>query len=112
MMYDPTMVQPMRQQLTSIGFKELTTVEEVNAAFREEAAGDQYHGILAVTDDEIVSSDIVGDPHASIVDLSMTKVVDGNLVKVLAWYDNEWGYTNQMVREALRFARRAEKQPA
>jgi glyceraldehyde 3-phosphate dehydrogenase len=53
-----------------------------------------------VTNDEIVSSDIVGDPHACIIDMRMTKVVDGNLVKVFAWYDNEWGYTNQMIRKA------------
>jgi glyceraldehyde 3-phosphate dehydrogenase len=84
-----------------------TTVEEVNEAFRAEAKTDQYADVLGVAEDPIVSSDIVGDPHASIVDLTMTKVVDGNLVKVLAWYDNEWGYTNQMVREALRFAKEA-----
>jgi glyceraldehyde-3-phosphate dehydrogenase/erythrose-4-phosphate dehydrogenase len=49
----------------------------------------------------LVSSDIVGDPRASIVDLELTKVIDGDLVKVMSWYDNEWGYANQMVREAL-----------
>jgi glyceraldehyde 3-phosphate dehydrogenase len=79
-----------------------TTVEEVNAIFREEAEGEKYKGILGATDDPIVSSDIVGDPHASVVDLGMTTVVDGNLVKLMAWYDNEWGFTNQMIREALR----------
>jgi glyceraldehyde 3-phosphate dehydrogenase len=57
---------------------------------------------LGVTEDEIVSSDIIGDPHATIVDLRMTKVVGGNLVKIMTWYDNEWGYTNQMIREALK----------
>jgi glyceraldehyde 3-phosphate dehydrogenase len=87
--------------------KQDTTVEEVNEVFREEAASDQYAEVLAVAEDPIVSSDIIGDAHASIVDLNMTKVVDGNLVKLLAWYDNEWGYTNQMVREALRFAKKA-----
>ena len=86
-----------------------TTVEEVNQVLRDEANGEQYKGILAANDDEIVSSDIIGDPHASIVDLTMTKVVDGNLVKILAWYDNEWGYTNQMVRAAIGFAERAQK---
>ena len=82
-----------------------TTAEEVNEIFREEAASDKYRGILGATDDPIVSSDIVGDPHASLVDLGMTTVVDGNLVKIMAWYDNEWGFTNQMIREALRIAK-------
>jgi len=81
-----------------------TTAEEVNEIFREEAASDKYRGILGATDDPIVSSDIVGDAHASLVDLGMTTVVDGNLVKIMAWYDNEWGFTNQMIREALRIA--------
>jgi glyceraldehyde 3-phosphate dehydrogenase len=82
-----------------------TSVEEVNDIFREEAEAANYKGILGVTEDPIVSSDIVGDPHASVVDLGMTTVVDGNLVKVMAWYDNEWGFTNQMVREALRIVK-------
>lgn len=86
-----------------------TTVEEVNEVFRQEAASERYEGILGVAEDEIVSSDIIGDSRASIVDLGMTTVVDGNLVKLLAWYDNEWGYTSQMVREAQRFARQLEK---
>jgi glyceraldehyde 3-phosphate dehydrogenase len=81
-----------------------TTAEEVNQIFREEAETDKYKGILGVTDDPIVSSDIVGDPHASVVDLGMTTVVAGNLVKLMAWYDNEWGFSNQMVREGLRIA--------
>ena len=78
-----------------------TTVEELNAIFREEAESDRYKGILSACDEEIVSSDIVGDAHASIVDLTMTQVVDGDLVKVMSWYDNEWGYANQMVRAAV-----------
>jgi len=78
-----------------------TTVEEVNNILKEEAASKRYQDIFAVTEDELVSSDIIGDPHASIADLEMTRVVGGNLVKVMAWYDNEWGYTNQMVRQAL-----------
>ena len=76
------------------------TVEEVNDIFREEASSDKYRGILGVAEDEFVSSDIIGDPRASIVDTGMTQVVAGNLVKVMSWYDNEWGYANQMVREA------------
>ncbi len=78
-----------------------TTVEEVNNILKEEAATDRYRDIFAVSEDELVSSDIIGDPRASIADLEMTRVVGGNLVKVMAWYDNEWGYTNQMVRQAL-----------
>ncbi len=79
-----------------------TSVEEVNAIFEEEAASGRYDGILGVTHDPIVSSDVIRDPRASIVDLTMTQVVDGDLVKVMSWYDNEWGYAAQMVREALR----------
>jgi glyceraldehyde 3-phosphate dehydrogenase len=79
-----------------------TTIEEVNAIFEEEAASERYSGILGVTHDPIVSSDVIRDPRASIVDLTMTQVIDGDLVKVMSWYDNEWGYAAQMVREALR----------
>jgi glyceraldehyde 3-phosphate dehydrogenase len=82
-----------------------TTVDEVNRVFVEEAASARYRGILGVTTDPIVSSDIIKDPRASIVDLGMTQVVDGDLVKVMSWYDNEWGYSSQLVREALRIAR-------
>ena len=81
-----------------------TTVGEVNRVFSEEAAGERYRGILGVTSDPIVSSDIIKDPRASIVDLGTTQVVDGDLVKVMSWYDNEWGYSNQLVREAVRIA--------
>jgi glyceraldehyde 3-phosphate dehydrogenase len=77
-----------------------TAAEEVNDAFRQEAATERYQGILGVSEDPLVSADIVGDPRAAIIDLEMTGVVDGTLVKVLAWYDNEWGFTNQMIREA------------
>jgi glyceraldehyde 3-phosphate dehydrogenase len=78
-----------------------TTAEEVNAALREEAATERYREVLGVTEDPLVSSDIVGDPRASVVQLDMTRVVGGNLAKVMCWYDNEWGFTNQMVRQAL-----------
>jgi len=82
-----------------------TSVEKVNQIFKEEAESERYAGILGVTEDPVVSSDIVGDPRAAIIDLSMTRVVDGDLVKVMSWYDNEWGYTNQMIREALRIVK-------
>jgi glyceraldehyde 3-phosphate dehydrogenase len=78
-----------------------TTVEEVNRVFTEEANSANYKGVLGVTNDPIVSSDIIKDSRASIVDLGMTQVVDGDLVKVLSWYDNEWGYVSQMIREAV-----------
>jgi glyceraldehyde 3-phosphate dehydrogenase len=77
-----------------------TTTDEMNEAFRQEAATARYDGILGVSEDPLVSADIVGDPRAAIVDLELTRVVDGTLVKVMAWYDNEWGFTHQMIREA------------
>ncbi len=82
-----------------------TSVEEVNRVLSEEADSQRYRGIVGVTHDPIVSSDIVHDAHASIIDLGMTRVVDGDLVKILSWYDNEWGFTSQMVREAVQIAR-------
>jgi glyceraldehyde 3-phosphate dehydrogenase len=77
-----------------------TNVEEVNQILTEEAESRRYTGVLGVSWDPLVSSDIIGDPRASIVDLELTKVVDGDLVKVMSWYDNEWGYANQVLREA------------
>ena len=89
-----------------------TTVDEVNRVFTEEAASERYRGVLGVTADPVVSSDIIKDPRASVVDLGMTQVVDGDLVKVMSWYDNEWGYSSQLVREALRIARQMDlKEP-
>jgi glyceraldehyde 3-phosphate dehydrogenase len=87
----------------------ITTVDEVNRIFREESESDRYKGILGVTQDPVVSSDIIKDPRASVVDLGMTQVVDGDLVKVMSWYDNEWGYTNQMIREAVDIAKKIGK---
>jgi glyceraldehyde 3-phosphate dehydrogenase len=81
-----------------------TTVEEINKIFKEEAEG-RYKEILEYAQDEIVSHDIIMNPHASIFDPTMTQVVDGDLVKVMSWYDNEWGYTNQMIREVVRLAK-------
>ena len=89
-----------------------TSVEEINKIFSEESQTERYREVLAVSDDPIVSSDIVGNPHASIVDLEMTQVVDGDLVKVMSWYDNEWGYTNQLIREGVRVAREMQKEMA
>ncbi|MDZ7786138.1 MAG: type I glyceraldehyde-3-phosphate dehydrogenase [Candidatus Saccharibacteria bacterium] len=77
--------------------KKDVTVEEVNSAFREAAKQPYYQGILAVTEEPLVSSDFIGDSHSSTVDLGLTKVVAGNMAKVVAWYDNEWGYSNRLV---------------
>jgi glyceraldehyde 3-phosphate dehydrogenase len=78
-----------------------TSVDEVNRVLTEESATTRYQDVLGVSSDPLVSSDIVGDSRASIVDLELTKVIDGDLVKIMSWYDNEWGYANQMVREAV-----------
>ena len=76
-----------------------TTPEEINSIFEEESKTDRYKLVLSVTNEPIVSTDIIKSPFATIVDLEMTRVVDGDLVKVMAWYDNEWGFSNQMVRQ-------------
>lgn len=73
------------------------TVEEVNEAFKKAAADPYYLGVLAVTEEELVSTDFIGNSHSAIVDLKLTNVVGGNLLKVVAWYDNEWGYSNRLV---------------
>jgi len=77
--------------------KRNTTKEEINEVFKRAAADPFYQGILAVTDEPLVSMDFKGNSHSSIVDLSLTNVVDRNLIKVVAWYDNEWGYSNRLV---------------
>jgi glyceraldehyde 3-phosphate dehydrogenase len=83
--------------------KKNVTAEEVNDAFRKMASHPLYKNILGIADgdDELVSSDIIGTTESAIVDLKYTRVVDGNLVKVLAWYDNEWGYSNRLVEMAI-----------
>lgn len=78
-----------------------TTKEEINEVFKKEAENPVYKGILEVTEDPIVSSDIIGNSHSAIVDLSLTQVVSGNLAKVIAWYDNEYGYANRLVEEVI-----------
>lgn len=79
--------------------KRETSVEEVNKVLTEASNSDRWKGILAVTEEEVVSADIVGRNESSIVDLSLTQVIDGDLVKILAWYDNEWGYCNRLVEQ-------------
>lgn len=77
--------------------KRTVTPEEVNDVFRKAAQEPYYQGILAVTDEQLVSSDFIGNSHSCIVDTSLTAVVAGNMLKVVAWYDNEWGYSNRLV---------------
>jgi glyceraldehyde 3-phosphate dehydrogenase len=83
-----------------------TSVDEINSAFRERADTGPLEGILQYTDDPIVSSDIEGSPYSAIFDSQLTMVVDGTLVKVIAWYDNEWGYSNRLVDLAQRVLER------
>lgn len=78
-----------------------TTVEEINALFETAAKDKRWKGLLRVTKDQIVSTDIIGDPHAAIVDLTMTRVVDGDLCSVCSWYDNEMGYSHTLVSHVL-----------
>jgi glyceraldehyde 3-phosphate dehydrogenase len=77
-----------------------TSVEEINAAFSSRAASGPLAAVLAYSEGPLVSSDIVGDPHSAIFDAPMTTVIDGTQVKVVAWYDNEWGYANRLVELA------------
>ncbi|MGN6247575.1 MAG: type I glyceraldehyde-3-phosphate dehydrogenase [Ginsengibacter sp.] len=76
-----------------------TTPEEINNILKEEAQTDRYKEVVLVSDEPLVSSDIIQSAYASVVDAEMTRVVDGDLCKVMAWYDNEWGFTNQMIRQ-------------
>ncbi len=81
------------------------TVEEINNAFKEAVENPLYKGIIAVTEESLVSSDVIGRSESAIVDLSLTQVVAGNLVKIFAWYDNEWGYANRLVEQVIRVGR-------
>lgn len=81
------------------------TVDDVNAAFKKAAAEPFYQGILDITDKPLVSRDLIGNSHSGIVDLALTRVVDGNLIKVCVWYDNEWGYSNRLVELVVDVAR-------
>jgi len=76
-----------------------TSIQEINQILIEESATARYEKVVAVTDEPLVSTDIIKSPFAATVDLEMTRVVDGDLVKVMAWYDNEWGFTSQMIRQ-------------
>jgi glyceraldehyde 3-phosphate dehydrogenase len=84
-----------------------TTADEINGVLESAAGQDRWNRVLATTREQLVSSDIVGDPHAAIVDLSLTTVVDGDLCSVYSWYDNEFGYTNSLVEHVVAVARYA-----
>lgn len=81
-----------------------TSVEEINNIFKEAATRPEWQGILTITEEPLVSSDILKNPHGSIVDLALTRVVDGDLVKVFSWYDNEWGYCAMLLKHVLTVA--------
>lgn len=81
-----------------------TTKEELAELFKKVAKEPYYEGIIGVTEEELVSSDFIGDPHSCIVDLPLLDVVGGNMIKVVAWYDNEWGYSNRLVELTVDFS--------
>jgi glyceraldehyde 3-phosphate dehydrogenase len=81
--------------------KKDVTKEQVNEVIKAAAKEDRFAGILDVTDEPLVSSDFIGNPHSAIVDLALTNVVGGNLLKVVAWYDNEWGYSNRLIEQVI-----------
>ncbi|HET7713540.1 MAG TPA: glyceraldehyde 3-phosphate dehydrogenase NAD-binding domain-containing protein, partial [Patescibacteria group bacterium] len=81
--------------------KKEVTADEVNNVFRQAAKEPRWQGILGVTDEQLVSSDFKGSSYSAVVDLPLTQVVGGNMVKVFAWYDNEWGYSNRLVEEVI-----------
>ena len=81
--------------------KKKTTAEEVNDMLRESAKEDKWQGVFTVTEEPLVSTDIIGKEYASIADLTFTRVVDGDMVKIMAWYDNEWGYTSALIKHVI-----------
>jgi len=89
----------------AVVLKKSVAVEEVNNAFIEACKNPLYKGILATSDQPLVSSDIIGRSESSIVDLGLTQVIGGNLVKIFSWYDNEWGYANRLIEQVIRVGR-------
>lgn len=89
--------------------KKPVTVESVNEAFKKAAGEPFYQGILAVTEEPLVSSDFIGNSHSAIVDLNLTAVIGDNMLKVIAWYDNEWGYSNRLVETVADVGRLLQK---
>jgi glyceraldehyde 3-phosphate dehydrogenase len=84
--------------------KEHVTIEEVNAAMEAACKKPRWKGIVTCTNEPLVSTDFIGDSHSATIDLGLTRVTGGNLVKVVAWYDNEWGYSNRLAEMAMYFA--------
>lgn len=82
-----------------------TSKEELEKIFKKAAKEPYYEGIIGISEEELVSSDFIGDPHSCVVDLPLLDVVGGNMVKVVAWYDNEWGYSNRLVELAVGFGK-------
>lgn len=95
----PTIVGSLSDLTFVLGRK--TSVEEVNQAFKDAANDPRWQGILAWSEEPLVSSDIVGRSESCIVDLPLTQLVDGDLLKIFAWYDNEWGYSNRLVEQVI-----------
>ena len=85
--------------------KTSTTKEDLISLFKKVAKEPYYEGIIGVTEEELVSSDFIGDPHSCVVDLPLIDVVGGDMVKIVAWYDNEWGYSNRLVELAIDFGK-------
>ena len=81
-----------------------TSAEEINKILKTAEKEERWQGIFRTTEEQLVSTDIVGEPCAAVADLSLTKVVDGDLCAVYSWYDNEFGYTNTLVRHVLKVA--------
>ena len=99
----PTLVVSLAD-ITAV-LKRDVTKEELNEVLEKASREPYYEGILAVTHDELVSSDFRGNSHSAVVDLPLTDVVGGNLIKIIAWYDNEWGYSNRLVELSVDFGR-------
>ena len=95
----PTIVVSL-SDITAV-LKRDVTVAEINDALTEASKSDRYAGIIDVCDEPLVSSDYKGNPHSAIVDTALTRVVGGRMIKVVAWYDNEWGYSNRLVEQAI-----------
>ena len=74
-----------------------TTKEEINAVLEKAAKSPEYKGILSVSREPLVSSDILGSSYSAIIDAELTQVIDGDLIKIFSWYDNEWGYSNRLI---------------
>lgn len=103
----PTIVGSLSDFTFLLGRK--TTVEEVNQAIKDACQSDRWKDVVAWTEEPFVSTDIIGRSESSIVDLSLTQIVDGDLLKIFAWYDNEWGYSNRLVEQVINVGKTIQK---